>query len=114
MPGRDGRVTVVRMLWPAGVTRAGQGKPHHRGDPRPTGQGRSVAGTGGRRLDMARTDWLAGGSTSIGAGFLMVTATTHPQFSSPIGGEDEVRKRHAELAEIERAARRAVVDEDAA
>ena len=50
---------------------------------------------------MERTDWLDGGFTSIEAMFLMVTAITHHQFSSPIWGEDEVRKLHAELAEIE-------------
>ena len=49
---------------------------------------------------MERTDWLDGGFTSIEAMFLMVTAITHHQFSSPIWGEDEVRKLHAELAEI--------------
>jgi hypothetical protein len=47
---------------------------------------------------MERTDWLDGGFTSIEARFLMVTAITHHQFSSPIWGEDEVRKLHAELA----------------
>jgi hypothetical protein len=45
--------------------------------------------------------------------FLMVTAITHHQFSSPIWGEDEVRKLHAELAEIASMAGRAVVDENA-
>ena len=63
---------------------------------------------------MERTDWLDGGFTSIEARFLMVTAITHHRFSSPIWGEDEVRKLHAELAEIELAARRAMADEDAA
>ena len=101
MPGRNGRATVVRMLWPAGVTRAGQGKPHRHGDPR-------------QEVDMERTEWLDGGFTSIEARFLMVTAITHHRFSSPIWGEDEVRKLHAELAEIELLARRAVVDHDAA
>jgi len=42
-----------------------------------------------------------------------VTAITHHQFSSPIWGEDEVRKLQAELAEIELAASRALVDHDA-
>jgi len=63
---------------------------------------------------MERTDWLDGGFNSIEARFLMVTAITHHRFSSPIWGEDEVRKLHAELAEIELAARRAMVDENAA
>ena len=63
---------------------------------------------------MERTDWLDGGFTSIEGRFLMVTAITHHRFSSPIWGEDEVRKLHAELAEIELAARRAVADENAA
>src|SRR5437588_10614950 len=89
------------MRWPAGVTRAGQGRPHPRGDPR-------------QEADMERTDWLDGRFTSIEARFLMVTAITHHRFSSPIWGEDEVRKLHAELAEIELAARRAVADENAA
>ena len=44
----------------------------------------------------------------------MVTAITHHRFSSPIWGEDEVRKLHAELAEIELMASRAVADDDAA
>jgi hypothetical protein len=63
---------------------------------------------------MERTDWLDGGFNSIEARFLMVTAITHHRFSSPIWGEDEVRKLHAELAEIELSARRAVADENAA
>jgi hypothetical protein len=63
---------------------------------------------------MERTDWLDGGFTSIEAMFLMVTAITHHRFSSPIWGEDEVRKLHAELAEIALMAGQAVVDENAA
>jgi hypothetical protein len=63
---------------------------------------------------MERTDWLDGGFDSVEARFLMVTAITHHRFSSPIWGEDEVRKLHAELAEIELMASRAVVDDDAA
>lgn len=63
---------------------------------------------------MERTDWLDGGFTSIEARFLMVTAITHHRFSSPIWGEDEVRKLHTELAEIELMAGRAGMDEDAA
>jgi len=63
---------------------------------------------------MEHTDWLDGGYDSVVARFLMVTAITHHRFSSPIWGEDEVRKLHAELAEIELLANRAVVDHDAA
>ena len=63
---------------------------------------------------MERTDWLDGGYDSVEARFLMVTAITHHRFSSPIWGEDEVRKLHAELAEIELLAHRVVVDHDAA
>jgi hypothetical protein len=63
---------------------------------------------------MEHTDWLDGGYDSVAARFLMVTAITHHRFSSPIWGEDEVRKLHAELAEIELLASRAVVDHDAA
>jgi hypothetical protein len=62
---------------------------------------------------MERTDWLDGGFDSVEARFLMVTAITHHQFSSPIWGEDEVRKLHAELAEIEVLANLAVVNRDA-
>ena len=62
---------------------------------------------------MERTDWLDTGFDPVEARFLMVTAITHHQFSSPIWGEDEVRKLHAELGEIELMARQAVVDENA-
>ena len=61
---------------------------------------------------MERTDWLDTGFDSFEARFLMVTAITHHQFSSPIWGEDEVRKLHAELAEIELLASRAVMDHE--
>src|SRR6476646_11089259 len=101
MPGPGGRVRLLLWLWPAGVTRAGQGKPYWRGDPR-------------QEADMERTDWLDGGFTSIEAMFLMVTAITHHHFSSPIWCEDEVRKLQAELAEIELTASRAYVEHDAA
>ena len=53
---------------------------------------------------MERTDWLDQGYDPAQAQFLMVTAITHHRFSSPIWGEDEVRKLQAELAEIELAA----------
>ena len=62
---------------------------------------------------MERADWLEERVNSADARFLMVTAITHHRFSSPIWGEDEVRKLHAELAEIELMAGRAVVDENA-
>ena len=58
---------------------------------------------------MERTDWLDGGFDSVDARFLMVTAITHHRFSSPIWGEHEVRKLHAELAEIDVLASRAVI-----
>jgi hypothetical protein len=51
---------------------------------------------------MERTDWLDEGLTSADARFLMVTAITHHKFSSPAWGEHEVRKLHAELAELDR------------
>lgn len=56
---------------------------------------------------MERTDWLDVGLDPASARFLMVTAITHHQFSSPIWGEDEVRKLHAELAELDLLASRA-------
>jgi len=62
---------------------------------------------------MERTDWLDGGFDAREARFLMMTAITHHQFSSPIWGEDEVRKLQAELAEIELMASRAFVEHDA-
>jgi hypothetical protein len=52
---------------------------------------------------MERTDWLDEGFDSRQARFLMVTAITHHRFSSPLWGAGEVRKLHAELAEIEMA-----------
>ena len=59
---------------------------------------------------MERTDWLDGGFGAREARFLMMTAITHHQFSSPIWGEDEVRKLQAELAEIDTAASRAFME----
>jgi hypothetical protein len=53
-----------------------------------------------------RTDWLEEGFDPAQAQFLLVTAITHHRFSSPLWGEDEVRKLHAELAEIASAAAR--------
>jgi hypothetical protein len=50
---------------------------------------------------MERTDWLDRGINPAQARFLMVTAITHHRFSSPVWGQDEVRKLYAELAEIE-------------
>ena len=63
---------------------------------------------------MALAGRLDGGFDAVEARFLMVTAITHHRFSSRIWGEDEVRKLHAELAEIELLASQAVVDDDAA
>jgi hypothetical protein len=50
------------------------------------------------------TDWLDEGFDPAQAQFLMVTAITHHRFSSPLWGEDEVRKLQAELAEMASAA----------
>jgi hypothetical protein len=50
---------------------------------------------------MERTDWVDEGLDAAQAQFLMMTAITHHRFSSPLWGEDEVRKLHAELAEID-------------
>ena len=57
---------------------------------------------------MERADWLDGAFSSAQARFLMITAITHHRVSSPIWGADEVRKLHAELAEIELSAMRLV------
>jgi hypothetical protein len=51
---------------------------------------------------MERADWLDESLTGDDARFLMVTAITHHRFSSPIWGAREVRKLHAELADIAR------------
>ena len=59
---------------------------------------------------MEQTDWLDKGLNSTDARFLMLTAITHHRFSSPIWGEHEVRKLHAELAEIDLLASQAVVE----
>jgi hypothetical protein len=59
---------------------------------------------------MEHTDWINEGLDSASARFLMVTAITHHRFSSPTWDEHEVRKLHAELAEIDALAARAVVD----
>jgi hypothetical protein len=60
---------------------------------------------------MERTDWLDEGLNPADARFLMVTAITHHQFSSPIWGAHEVRKLHAELAELDRLVTQAVADD---
>jgi hypothetical protein len=59
---------------------------------------------------MERTDWLDEGLNPADARFLMVTAITHHRVSSPTWGEHEVRKLHAELAEIQRLAVKVVVE----
>ena len=51
---------------------------------------------------MERTDWLDDGMSPADARFLMLTAITHHEFSSPAWGEHEVRKLHAELADLDR------------
>ena len=63
---------------------------------------------------MERTDWLDEGLDSSDARFLMLTAITHHQFSSPIWGAREVRKLDAELAELDWLVTQAVVDAVAA
>jgi hypothetical protein len=56
---------------------------------------------------MERADWLEHGIGTAEARFLMVTAITHHRINSPAWGEHEVRKLHAELAEIDSAAAQA-------
>ena len=63
---------------------------------------------------MERTDWLDEGLNSADARFLMLTAITHHQFSSPMWGAHEVRKLHDELAEFDALATWAVSDHRAA
>ncbi len=59
---------------------------------------------------MERADWIDEGMKPADARFLMLTAITHHQFSSPNWGEHEVRKLHAELAEIDDLAAVALVE----
>jgi hypothetical protein len=61
---------------------------------------------------MERTEWLS--LNSADARFLMLTAITHHTFSSPTWGEHEVRKLHAELAELDQLAAQAVADHNVA
>ena len=63
---------------------------------------------------MECSDWINAGLDSASARFLMVTAITHHRFSSPVWDEHEIRKLHAELAEIDALASRAITDHDAA
>ena len=57
-----------------------------------------------------RTDWVDEGLSPADARFLMMTAITHHRVNSPIWGQREVRKLHAELAEIEWLAVRVVAE----
>jgi hypothetical protein len=59
---------------------------------------------------MEHTDWLDEGLNSADARFLMLTAITHHQFSSPMWGAHEVRKLYTELAELDRQATLAVAE----
>jgi len=59
-----------------------------------------------------RTEWLS--LNSADARFFMLTAITHHEFSSPAWGEREVRKLHAELAELDRLAAQAAADHNVA
>jgi hypothetical protein len=59
---------------------------------------------------MERTDWLDEGLSSADARFLMMTAITHHKFSSPGWGVHEVRKLHAELAELDQMVTQAAVN----
>jgi len=59
---------------------------------------------------MESTDWLDKRFDASEARFLMLTAITHHRFSSRIWGEDEVRKLHTELTEIDILTTQAAVD----
>ena len=59
---------------------------------------------------MERTDWLDQGYDSAEARFLMLTAITHHRFDSPIWGQDEVRRLHLELTEIDMLTTQAAVE----
>jgi hypothetical protein len=59
---------------------------------------------------MERTDWLDQAYDSAAARFLMLTAITHHRFDSPAWGQDEVRKLHLELTEIDLQTTQAAVE----
>jgi len=59
---------------------------------------------------MESSDWLDKRLDPAEARFLMLTAITHHRFSSRIWGEDEVRKLHAELIEIDMLTTQAAID----
>ena len=59
---------------------------------------------------MESTDWLDKRLDASEARFLMLTAITHHRFSSRIWGEDEVRKLHTELTEIDILTTQAAID----
>ena len=59
---------------------------------------------------MERTDWLDQAYDSAEARFLMLTAITHHRFDSPVWGQDEVRKLHLELTEIDTLTTQAAVE----
>jgi len=59
---------------------------------------------------MEHTDWLDQGYDSTAARFLMLTAITHHQFDSPTWDQDEVRKLHLELTEIDLLTTQAAVE----
>src|SRR5260370_41908935 len=65
-------------------------------------------------VGMERADWLEEKVNAADARFLMVTAITHHRFSSPIWGAREVRKLHAELAEIAKHASEVLKEHQAA
>ena len=67
-----------------------------------------------QEADVERADWLDEGFDAAQAQFLMLTAITHHRVSSPLWGEDEVRKLHAELAEIASAAAQITMPEPSA
>jgi hypothetical protein len=72
--------------------------------------GHAAARLAAGRKAMERTDWLDQGYDPAAARFLMLTAITHHQFDSPIWGQDEVRKLHVELTEIDLLSMRAPVE----
>jgi hypothetical protein len=102
------------LTWPTVVDCSQRVPPEARWPGARTGAGRDDIGcpdrdagletVSSREADVERADWLDEGFDAAQAQFLMVTAITHHRVSSPLWGEDEVRKLHAELAEIASAA----------
>ena len=97
---------LFSTLWPA-ADHVGAGQGDNTGE-------HAAAQVAADRKAMERTDWLDQAYDSAEARFLMLTAITHHRFDSPVWGQDEVRKLHLELTEIDMLTTQAAVEHAAA